>query len=93
MTEWLQTLPGPCRVSVDAFAGPHAPGAGARARLASRAIAELAAGFKYLNPLVDVTPGDLLTAFITEAGIIAPRQAGAEAQRMIQLGVESLAPQ
>lgn len=93
MTEWLQTLWGPYRVSVDAFAAPHPPGAGARAQLASRTIVEPAAGFTYFNPLVGVTPSDLLTAFITEAGIIAPQQAAAEARRMFQSGVGSLAPQ
>jgi translation initiation factor 2B subunit (eIF-2B alpha/beta/delta family) len=31
-----------------------------------------AAGFRYLNPLVDLVPGSLLTACITDAGIVAP---------------------
>ena len=38
-----------------------------------------AAGYGYRNPLVDVVPGDTLTGLVTEAGIIAPGQAGSEA--------------
>ena len=45
------------------------------------------AGFKYLNPLVDMAPGDLLTSFITEVGIIAPREAAREAERLYGIGV------
>jgi translation initiation factor 2B subunit (eIF-2B alpha/beta/delta family) len=37
------------------------------------------AGYGFRNPLVDFVPGDLLTGLITEAGIIAPERAGAEA--------------
>jgi len=37
------------------------------------------AGYGYRNPLVDIVPGDLLTGLITEAGIIAPTEAGPEA--------------
>ena len=36
-------------------------------------------GFRYLNPLVDLVPGRLLTACITDAGIIAPDEVGAAA--------------
>jgi translation initiation factor 2B subunit (eIF-2B alpha/beta/delta family) len=39
------------------------------------------AGYGYRNPLVDVVPGDTLTGLITEAGIIAPSQAGSEGAR------------
>jgi translation initiation factor 2B subunit (eIF-2B alpha/beta/delta family) len=38
-----------------------------------------AAGLGFLNPLVDIVPGDLLTSFITESGEIAPASFGATA--------------
>ena len=37
------------------------------------------AGYGFRNPLVDVVPADLLTGLITEAGVIKPERAGAEA--------------
>lgn len=40
-----------------------------------------AAGFDYRNPLVDVVPGEALAGLITEAGVIAPAEAGREAAR------------
>jgi len=40
-----------------------------------------AAGYDYRNPLVDVVPGEILRGLITEAGIIDPEMAGAEARR------------
>jgi translation initiation factor 2B subunit (eIF-2B alpha/beta/delta family) len=39
-------------------------------------------GFPYLNPLVDLVPGRLLTGSITDAGIIAPAEVGATALRL-----------
>ena len=38
-----------------------------------------AAGYGYRNPLVDIVAGDLLTGLVTEAGVMEPRNAGAEA--------------
>jgi ribose 1,5-bisphosphate isomerase len=38
-----------------------------------------AAGLGFLNPLVDIVPGHLLTSFITESGEIAPADFGATA--------------
>jgi translation initiation factor 2B subunit (eIF-2B alpha/beta/delta family) len=40
-----------------------------------------AAGYGYRNPLIDIVPGASLTGLITEAGIIAARDAAAEAAR------------
>jgi methylthioribose-1-phosphate isomerase len=40
-----------------------------------------AAGYGYRNPLVDIVPGDALTGLITEAGVIAPSEAGGEGVR------------
>jgi translation initiation factor 2B subunit (eIF-2B alpha/beta/delta family) len=40
-----------------------------------------AAGYGYRNPLVDIVPGDALTGLVTEAGVIAPSEAGAEGVR------------
>ena len=45
-----------------------------------------AAGYGYRNPLVDVVPGDTLRGLITEAGIIGPSTAGAEAHRRYGIG-------
>jgi translation initiation factor 2B subunit (eIF-2B alpha/beta/delta family) len=44
------------------------------------------AGYGYRNPLVDVVPGDTLRGLITEAGIIEPSIAGAEARRRYGIG-------
>jgi translation initiation factor 2B subunit (eIF-2B alpha/beta/delta family) len=41
-----------------------------------------AAGYTYLNPLVDFVPGQLLTGLVTEAGIIPPSDAGSAAHRL-----------
>jgi translation initiation factor 2B subunit (eIF-2B alpha/beta/delta family) len=38
-----------------------------------------AAGYGYRNPLIDIVPGDTLTGLVTEAGVIRPERAGAEA--------------
>jgi translation initiation factor 2B subunit (eIF-2B alpha/beta/delta family) len=48
----------------------------------------VAEGLRYLNPLVDVVPGDFLTGLVTEAGIIKPRDAGREAARLYGSGPE-----
>jgi translation initiation factor 2B subunit (eIF-2B alpha/beta/delta family) len=45
-----------------------------------------AAGYGYRNPLVDVVPGEALLGLITEAGIIEPAAAGAEALRRYGIG-------
>jgi translation initiation factor 2B subunit (eIF-2B alpha/beta/delta family) len=49
-----------------------------------------AAGYGYRNPLVDVVPGDTLRGLITEAGIIKPTMAGAEARR--RYGIDRIHP-
>jgi methylthioribose-1-phosphate isomerase len=49
------------------------------------------AGFQYLNPLVDVAPGELFAGFLTEAGLIAPREVGAVARRLYPTGDEEIA--
>jgi len=46
----------------------------------------LAEGLTYLNPLVDVVPGDLLSGLVTEAGIIKPGDAGRQAARLYGSG-------
>ena len=45
-----------------------------------------AAGYGYFNPLVDVVPGAVLRGLITEAGVIVPAEAGAEARRRYGIG-------
>ena len=45
-----------------------------------------AAGYGYRNPLIDVVPGETLRGLITEAGIIEPATAGAEARRRYGIG-------
>jgi translation initiation factor 2B subunit (eIF-2B alpha/beta/delta family) len=45
-----------------------------------------AAGYGYRNPLVDLVPGDALTGLITEAGIIAPADAGRIGRERYGLG-------
>jgi translation initiation factor 2B subunit (eIF-2B alpha/beta/delta family) len=49
-----------------------------------------AAGYGYRNPLVDIVPGDALTGLITEAGVIAPSEAGSEGAR--RYGLDLAAP-
>jgi translation initiation factor 2B subunit (eIF-2B alpha/beta/delta family) len=45
-----------------------------------------AAGYGYRNPLIDVVPGDALRGLITEAGVIEPSTAGAEARSRYGIG-------
>ncbi len=46
-----------------------------------------AAGYDFRNPLVDIVPGGALAGLITEAGIIAPADAGRIARERYGLGV------
>jgi translation initiation factor 2B subunit (eIF-2B alpha/beta/delta family) len=45
-------------------------------------------GLSYLNPLVDIVPGHLLTGLITEAGMIRPAEAGRHAIDLYRTGPE-----
>jgi translation initiation factor 2B subunit (eIF-2B alpha/beta/delta family) len=48
-----------------------------------------AAGYGFRNPLVDLVPGEALTGLITEAGVIAPADAGRIALERYGLGAAS----
>lgn len=43
-----------------------------------------AAGFGFLNPLVDIVPGKYLTSYVTEAGLLTPASVGATARALYE---------